>query len=73
MTVMPNDLRVLFLPKNSRHEFFSTVLRAGSDSLRWQIQVVCEPEAQKQWSKAIGAKDCYDGSRFHETPGLGRE
>lgn len=64
MTVMPNDLRVLFLPKNSRHEFFSTVLRAGSDSLRWQIQVVCEPEAQKHWSKAIGAKDCYDVPDF---------
>lgn len=64
MTFMPSDLRVLFLPKNSRHEFFSAVLHAAVESLRWRVQVVCEPGAQKQWSKAIGASEFYSVPDF---------
>ena len=61
---MLNDLRVLFLPKNSRHAFFSTVLHAAGESLGWNIQVVCEPSAQKQWSKSVGARNFFSVPDF---------
>jgi len=47
-------LRVLFLPKNSRPDFFQSFLRTAHQVHGWQIQVVCVPAAEVGWRTIIG-------------------
>lgn len=47
-------LRVLFLPKNSRPDFFQSFLRTARQAHDWQIRVVCVPAAEAGWKSIVG-------------------
>jgi hypothetical protein len=49
-----DDLNVLFLPKNSRTDYFTSLLRAARQEHGWRIHVPCVPNAEKIWSGIIG-------------------
>lgn len=47
-------LRVLFLPKNSRPDFFQSFFRTARQAHDWKIQVVCVPAAEAGWKIIVG-------------------
>jgi hypothetical protein len=50
------ELRVLFLPKNSRTGYFQSLLRAALEAHGWSISVLCPPGGDQVWTDAIGAR-----------------
>ncbi len=58
-----DDLCVLYLPKNSRVEYFSALLQLAKRDHAWRINVLCAPGAEKLWSAVVGP----DGS-LHAVP-----
>lgn len=42
-------MRVLFLPKHSRQDYFRSFLRAAREKEDWQISVVCAKSQHQQW------------------------
>lgn len=57
------DLRVLFLPKNSRTTYFQSFLAAARTQLNWDVQVVCAAPARRLWGDVVD-----DAEGFHLVP-----
>jgi hypothetical protein len=49
-----DNLRVLFLPKNSRVDYFMELLRRARKDHGWSVFVPCPPDAQKLWAPVVG-------------------
>jgi hypothetical protein len=54
MTSGLRNLRVLFLPKNSRTPYFSSLLEKGHRELGWTVTVVGPQGTERVWSKVTG-------------------
>ena len=48
------DMRVLFLPKNSRTRYFQSFLSAARRQANWQTSVVCPQPSSKYWRDVVG-------------------
>lgn len=48
------DLRVLFLPKNSRTRYFQSFLSAARRRENWRTSVVCPQPSSKYWRDVVG-------------------
>lgn len=57
------NLRVLFLPKNSRTGYFSHLLRSAKETLEWENHVVGPQAHQKVWHDSMGER-----GRYFRTP-----
>ena len=57
------NLRVLFLPKNSRTPYFSSLLEKGHRELGWTVSVIGPQGTEGVWSKVTG-----EGGGFIRTP-----
>jgi hypothetical protein len=55
--------RVLFLPKNSRTEYFQSFLKFARERESWDIRVVCAESSQKLWNDVVS-----DSASFSSIP-----
>ncbi|MGD9925552.1 MAG: hypothetical protein AB7V13_29500, partial [Pseudorhodoplanes sp.] len=53
------DLRVLFLPKNSRTPYFSSLLERGHRELGWSVTVIGPQGTEGVWSKVTGERGAF--------------
>lgn len=49
-------LRVLFLPKNSRTDYFRLLLQGARERHAWRIHVLSSPGGEPVWAEPIGAQ-----------------
>jgi hypothetical protein len=61
--VATKKLRILFLPKNSRTEYFQSLLAAGRADQNWNNHIVCPDVERQVWRDAIR-----DRGAFHSLP-----
>jgi len=53
------DLRILFLPKNSRTAYFQGLLATGRRRLNWDISIVCPDGTQPVWDDVVKKRDSF--------------
>ncbi|MEJ2374194.1 MAG: hypothetical protein P8Y71_01890 [Pseudolabrys sp.] len=54
-----SGLCVLFLPKNSRTEYFASFMASGREHYAWRIHVVCPRHTNGFWSGRLGAETTF--------------
>jgi hypothetical protein len=53
------DLRVLFLQKNSRMSYFQSLIAAARNNWHWDVQVVCASEARRLWRDVVNVAESF--------------